>query len=99
SLRQSFALLLLQLKQCYTAAGDFGRAIEVARRWLSLDPLHEPAHRELMLLYAWSGQQTAALRQYQECRRILADELGVEPESDTDELYQAIRAKRTPPPP
>jgi predicted ATPase/DNA-binding SARP family transcriptional activator len=99
TLRRRFGLLLLQLKQCYSAAGDFGRAIDYARRWLALDPLHEPAHRELMLLYAWAGQQAAALRQYQECRRILSEELGVEPEEATGELYQAIRNKQTPAPP
>lgn len=99
SLRQSFATLLLHLKDDYTAAGDFGRAIDYARRWLALDPLHEPAHRELMLLYAWAGQYAAAQRQYLECQRILGEELGVEPEEETTQLYQQIRSKRPPPPP
>ena len=30
---------------------DVERAIAYARRWLSLDPLHEPAHQALMRLY------------------------------------------------
>ena len=32
-----------------------------ARRWLELDPLHEPAHRALIRLYARSGDRAAAL--------------------------------------
>ena len=47
-----------------------------ARRWLALDPLHEPAHRQLMSLYEISGQRAAALRQYETCRQTLSDELG-----------------------
>lgn len=46
---------------------------------MALDPLHEPAHRWLMQLYALSGQRAAALRQYRECVRILEGELGVSP--------------------
>ncbi len=75
------------------------QAITYARRWLALDPLHEPAHRQLMLLYAWTGQRTAALRQYRECVRILNDELGVEPLPETTSLYEAIRENRAPAPP
>jgi pimeloyl-ACP methyl ester carboxylesterase len=47
-----------------------------------------------MRLYAESGQQAAALRQYTECVRILEEELGLPPQSETTELYQNIRAYR-----
>jgi hypothetical protein len=39
-----------------------------------------------MLLYGQAGQGPAALRQYQECARILSAELGVEPGSETQAL-------------
>ena len=70
-LRRSLADALRRLIKSHTSRGEYTQAIPYARRWLSLDPLHEPAQRRLMQLYAWSGQQSAALRQYQECRRIL----------------------------
>jgi predicted ATPase/DNA-binding SARP family transcriptional activator len=73
-------------------------AVEYGRRWLALDPLHEPAHRGLMRSYAWSGQRAAALRQYEECVRLLDDELGVAPEAETTALYEMIRTKRLEPP-
>ena len=54
--------------------------------------MHEPAHRQLMTLYALSDQKAAALAQYGVCQRTLAEELGVEPEAETQTLYQRIRA-------
>ena len=60
--------------------GDQGeRAIDYARRWLPLDPLHEPAHRELMGLYLKAGQRSVALRQYRQCLRTLEEALGAAP--------------------
>ena len=93
-LRKSLTRALRQLAATYQAQGDFDRAILHARRWLALDPLHEPAHRLLMGLYAESRQQAAALRQYTECVRILDQELGLPPQPETTELYQNIRLYR-----
>jgi predicted ATPase/Tfp pilus assembly protein PilF len=47
-----------------------------------------------MQLYAWSGQRAAALRQYAECERVLDQELGVPPEEETTQLYEAIQARQ-----
>ncbi len=47
-----------------------------------------------MRLYAWAGQQAAALRQYQECARVLEAELGAAPEDETTALYEAIRTRQ-----
>src|SRR5207248_2977441 len=74
-------------------------AIPYARRWLALDRLHEPAHRQLMQLYTWVGQRAAALHQYRECVQVLEQELGVAPLEATTQLYQAIKENQTPPPP
>ena len=72
------------------------RALVVGRRWLELDPLHEPAHRLLMELLARAGEPAAAIHQYQDCVRILDRELGVVPLPETTELYETIRADRLP---
>jgi predicted ATPase/DNA-binding SARP family transcriptional activator len=100
-LRQQLAEALQALVHWHSARQEHSTALEFARRWLALDPLHEPAQRELMRLYAWSGQQSAALRQYDESARLLEKELGVAPEDATTELYAAIKARRlaTPPAP
>jgi DNA-binding SARP family transcriptional activator len=62
-----------------------------AARLLELDPLMESAHRQMMQLLASSGQRAAALSQYETCRKILHDELGVEPDVVTRNLYEQIR--------
>ncbi|HEY5572790.1 MAG TPA: BTAD domain-containing putative transcriptional regulator, partial [Anaerolineales bacterium] len=97
SLRQSLAGSLQQLISWQSDLGHYPPAMQHARRWLSLDQLHEPAHRRLMQLYALSGQQSAAIRQYQEVVRILQEELGVHPEEETQSLYQAIKSRQLAP--
>lgn len=92
-LRQLLADALQRLINWHVSKGEYEQGIFYARRWLSLDRLHEPAHRSLMQLYAWSGQQAAALRQYQECQRILREELGVEPEEETRSIHEAVKLR------
>jgi predicted ATPase len=40
---------------------------------------------------ALTGQRTAALAQYETCRRLLGEELGVEPGEETTKLYEQVR--------
>jgi serine/threonine protein kinase/DNA-binding SARP family transcriptional activator len=91
ALRRDLATALEQLVICLKTREDYETAIGHARRWLSLDPLHEPAHCQLMELYALTGQHSAALRQYQECVRLLKEELGLPPQDETTALYQRLR--------
>jgi len=96
-LRRALAGALERLARGHSAQGEFEPAIGSARRWLALDPLHEPAQRYLMQVYAWSGQRSAALRQYGECVRVLERELGAPPEIATAQLYEAIKQNRASP--
>jgi ATP-dependent Clp protease ATP-binding subunit ClpA len=75
----------------FTANGEIDTAITYTHRWLALDPLDEVAYRQLMQLYTWSGKRNEALRQYQNCVRILKRELGVAPQEETTALYDHIR--------
>ena len=94
SLRRELAAALEQLACGYGERGEFETAVRYARRWLTLDSLHEPAHCQLMRLYAWAGQRQTALRQYAECVRLLERELGLPPQASTTELYTAIKENR-----
>jgi predicted ATPase/DNA-binding SARP family transcriptional activator len=94
NLRQSLADALQLLINGFINQQDYEAAILYGRRWLFLDPLHEPAHRQLMRLYASSGHQSAALHQFEECVRILHEELKVEPDKETSSLYEEIRNRR-----
>jgi DNA-binding SARP family transcriptional activator len=92
ALRTEYALVLSRLSATAERSGDLAGAVGYAKRHLAADPLHEPAHRELMRLYARSGDRSAALRQYRECARSLDRELGVAPSDETRALNEAIVA-------
>jgi len=72
--------------------GDYQAGIAAATRLLGMDPLREETHRQVMDLLWRSGQRGKALEQYETCRRVLQDELGVEPTPQTTALYDRIRA-------
>ncbi len=83
--------VLYMLTKHYTARGAYAEGIKQAARLLALAPWHEDFHRQMMLLLALSGQRSAALYQYESCRRILKKELDVEPAPDTVALYKQIQ--------
>ncbi len=93
-LRAEMIGALSRLTQGWCDQNDIETAQRYARQWLSMTPDHEFVHRELMRLYALSGNQAAALRQYTECVRILAAELNTTPDAETDELHANIKAGR-----
>lgn len=72
--------------------GAYADGIEHTARLLALDPLNESGQRLLMQLLAFSGRRAEALAQYESCRALLADELGVEPAAATRALYEQLLA-------
>ncbi|MEO3974819.1 bacterial transcriptional activator domain-containing protein [Streptomyces sp. CAU 1734] len=62
-----------------TAAKRHGEAVAAALAAVRAEPLRESAHRVLVKAHLAAGNRGAALRQYEQCRRILFDELGLEP--------------------
>ncbi|MCA9918418.1 MAG: protein kinase, partial [Anaerolineales bacterium] len=71
-------------QEAYTEAETF------AERQLEIDNLRERAYRQLMTLLAQSGRREEALAIYDRCRRLLAEELSMEPSARTSELYEKI---------
>ncbi len=80
------------LTELLTAQGEYARAVESAARLLALDPWREEAHRQLMRLKARTGQRSAAIAQYELCRQVLEQELGVEPSAETTTLYERLKS-------
>ncbi len=93
-LRREFADIQRRLSFYHAESQRFEQAIKHAHRWLAVDSLHEPAHRQLMRLYALHGQRSEALRQYKQCVDVLDVELATPPEAETTQLYQAIQENR-----
>ena len=69
-------------------------AAQTARRLLEIDALQEPARRVLMRYHAAKGQVSLALKHYQICRDTLRNELQVEPDAETERLFNEIRLSR-----
>ena len=81
-----------RLADYHEGCGHHEQARQYALRQIELDPWREEAHQQLMRALALNGLRSAAMAQYETCRRILADELGVEPTPETTALYERIRA-------
>ncbi len=89
-LREYALEALTHLVAHQTQRGKYDRALGYAQQQLALDPWREEAHRALMRLLALTGQRSAALAQYEKCRRLLAEELGLEPLEETTTLYRQL---------
>ncbi len=85
---------LSNLTEAHGQRGETEAAFHYAARLVQLDPFREEVHRQLMRLYVQRGEHTKALAQYERCRRLLHEELGVEPAPDTTALYRQIEAEQ-----
>lgn len=83
--------VLSRLSKLHFADGRFAPSASLCQRIIQEDPCREDAHRRLMRCYSRQGLPHLALMQYRICARALADELGVETDPATTDLYQRIR--------
>jgi DNA-binding SARP family transcriptional activator len=72
------------------AAGRLGAALEAALAAVRGEPLRESAHRVLIRVHLAQGNSGEALRQYEFCRRLLQERLGLEPSPRLDELVRPL---------
>ena len=90
-----FRLLLTSLQYLinhHQNLGDLKKAQEYAFKQVSLAPLEESAHRQLMTILVYDDRRSAALEQYEICRNVLENELGVDPDVETITLYERIKS-------
>lgn len=76
-------------KDAARATSERESALATGRRWVSLMPGSETAHRWLIRLYVDMGRRDAALAQYELCQRFLAVSHGRAPSLETRELYES----------
>jgi len=84
--------VLKELVSYYDRSGQYKQGLHYARRLLAMEPWMEETHRQVIRMLAVDGQQEAAAAQYEICRDVLVEELGVEPTLETTQLYEQIRA-------
>ncbi len=84
--------------ECHAEMEHFAEAARVCRTALVRDPGRESFHRALMEYLVQLGRADWAIAQYHHCRRLLADELDVEPMPETQRLYRQIIERSGGPP-
>ena len=91
-LRIQYEGLLTRLATLHQTRGEYDPSIERVKELLVRDGTNEAAHRQLMLLYALTGNKQQALKQFEQCAQILLKDLDAEPETATHELQRQILA-------
>lgn len=84
-----------QLAELQIRSGAIDAAVATVQKSLRIDPLQETANRQLMKLYAQSGDLVNALQQFENFSRMLKRELRVEPDNETKALHRDIVAQRS----
>jgi DNA-binding SARP family transcriptional activator len=88
--------MLVELADALEARSAQAAAADRLREVLRYDPTREDIHRRLIVLYAAMGTRDQAARQFQMCREVLQQELGLLPTASTLALYEEILADRSP---
>jgi predicted ATPase/DNA-binding SARP family transcriptional activator len=91
-LQRLFVDALMELGDRHAEEGRNAKAADAYRRVLARDDLNEDATRALMRCYAKAGERSQALRLYQRFAERLRKELDAEPEEETQELLEEIKA-------
>jgi SARP family transcriptional regulator, regulator of embCAB operon len=86
-LRDMLVRALDCLSEIYSRNGENSLAARRAEQALILEPFRETSYQRLMQAHAAAGNKAEALRVYERCRRLLAEELGVSPSSQTEAVY------------
>ena len=78
-------------------SGAAREAAKWAEELIALSPFREAGYRRLMEAHVVAGNRAEALRVYEQCRQLLAEELGAYPSPETDSIYRALlEAPQTP---
>ena len=72
--------------------GEPSLALRAAEEAVRLEPYRETGYQRLVRIHLATGNRAEALRVYERCRRLLADELGTRPTGDTEALLGVVRA-------
>jgi DNA-binding SARP family transcriptional activator len=88
--RQLRVHALERLCERLTAAERFGEAIEAGFAAARTEPLRESAHRALIRVHLAEGNGSEALREYRMFRKLLRDELGLEPSPTMTALVEHL---------
>jgi predicted ATPase/DNA-binding SARP family transcriptional activator len=70
-----------------SALGDHHRAVAAGHQAVSASPLNERSHRILVRALHGAGDRAGVVQAYEDCRALLAEQLGVDPAPETVDAY------------
>ncbi len=89
-LEQLYFGTLLKISHLHLELGQHSQALKYCQHALDQDICMEDAHQLAMQIFAAMGNRAAVIRQYEQCRRALFDELAAPPSGLTQALYQSL---------
>lgn len=95
--RHDFCDAMLSAAIVAERAGDLGHAIGFVRKALAFDPWREDLYQTAIRCQIQAGQRSGAIEMYFSCRNRLNDDLGIDPSSETQRLYENVLAMEEPP--
>jgi DNA-binding SARP family transcriptional activator len=78
-----------------TRADRLGEALEAGLAAVAGEPLRESAHRAVVRVHIAEGNAGEAIRQYRLCRRLLNEQLGIDPSERMHELVRTLDVAET----
>jgi DNA-binding SARP family transcriptional activator len=93
--QQVLVRALQAMVDAWLARGRGDAAVQPATELVGLEPFRESAHLRLLRAHAAAGDRGEALRAYDRCRRLLAEELGVDPSPELEAAF--LELLREPP--
>lgn len=91
---QAHLRILRELMEAHAGHQDYRSAIATAERYLLIDNTAEEVHRRLIHFHAARDDHSNAIRVFEECARIMREELGVDPGPETRAAHQAVLRNR-----
>lgn len=89
-LENIYISVLEKVAQIYVRKKQYKDTIIHAEKVLKIDPTWEEAYRLLMLAYYRLQNRPQAIKWYEQCVKVLQEELNIEPMRSTTDLYEMI---------
>ncbi|HTG91810.1 MAG TPA: bacterial transcriptional activator domain-containing protein, partial [Pyrinomonadaceae bacterium] len=88
--KEQYLHLLQELANVAQKQNEWSRSLQLAQSILHEDPFREDIHCLIMKAHVKMGNRGAAREQFETLKRLLHQELGVEPGAETRKVYQEL---------
>lgn len=93
-LNRQYAAMISDISRYYMEAREYEKTEEKLRKLIKLNPLNEQAHELLLEVYYAMEDRIKLSMHYKQLKKILKEELDLEPSTRAKKLYRQVNAKR-----